>query len=195
MNWVLMALFQGFGLLKGIVNGIFQVKHDRIVLAGQTLLQFFLKLRQNGLYDQLTLTTGAQIILAEMQSEHWLLACWRPLIAVIYCVTGLGMLVLAYFGIFPPLMNDTMLAYFTATNTFVMGYGLLRTREKNKRLELINQIANNIANGQTNPMAATESLLNNDEDSESFESSGPKYGPGSPTFDKENSNLKKKRGK
>lgn len=161
-------LFPVLGFLKSIVNGIFQTKHDKMVLAGQTLVQMFLQMRQKGIYDQLTLTTGAQIMLAEMQSDHWLLACWRPLIAVTYCCTWLFMIVLAYWGIMPPSMNDTMLAVFGATNTFVMGYGLLRTNEKNKKNELIAQIVNNIANGKlADPVQlvrTVDNLSNDDED-------------------------------
>jgi hypothetical protein len=153
---------------QSVIDGIFKAKQAKVDFARDTLVGYFLQLKAEGMLDQEIVRAGVQIMIAELSSEHWIVAACRPLIVLSYTVTFLVMLALAYQGVMAPVMNDTMMAVFGVTNAYVLGYGFMRSRDKNSRNDLIKTIVNNVAG-----VPAKNSEMND---------SIPLYGPGSKNY-------------
>ena len=119
-----------FGSIGQLFMRIFQTQDARMKLMEGSVISIFLALRQAGITDVAAMQVLSQILVSDSHSEHWLVSSWRPIIALTYTVVSVTMLYLAYHGHPIPDMSATQMLWFTTTNTFICGYGVMRTIDK-----------------------------------------------------------------
>lgn len=126
-GWIVSHIF---GSISNIFKQIFETKRAKLLVWQEGIIGIFLALRQAGINDVAEAQILAQVIIAEADSPHWIVAAWRPVVAIMLACTSVVMLYLAYHGIMPPEMNATQATYFQATLMMVSGYGVLRSADK-----------------------------------------------------------------
>lgn len=117
------------GAITGVINKHFEKQMNQDVLKADLLKAILETGKDVG-------ETNAKVIEAEIKSERWIVATWRPIVALSFAFTLLAYALIfpclnAWFGVPVPRVGDILLGWiYTTATVCITGYGAGRSVEK-----------------------------------------------------------------